>query len=501
MGGHRPSADGSPPPPGDQSPTLRQAHRKVDKRLLVWYSFVYLIMRIHVSNISNAAIINLEQGTGIRKQLGDLSSSQWAWALSIFYYPYMFFEPLATLALKRFSPSVWMSRIMVTWGIISMCQGATQNYAGILACRFFLGLAEAGFYPGVLYHLSFWYPTDKLPLRIGFFYACGMFSGTISGLLAYAISFMDGLGGLAGWRWASDSVSPQIRHDLADRPQLFILEGIPAILCGIYTFFFLPNYPETANFLAEQECNAILSDLPPQAPSMTAKTINLSQIKSLFRSPSFIPFLMIWITHGIGGWGISFVLPTVIYELGISNTAISQVMTMPPFTLVFVILLSLAFLVHTRRLSPWVAGLGLEAAQIVCYILLITVQQPVAKYIFVMLATAASQSFFAIIWPERIRAAKGTTSAGLAIGVTNASCQLMGIVGPQIYQPRFGPTYRISYSCSIGLLCGTLLAASSAWYFVAKQDKQEAAAAAATLESDTDNVVQAKEAASLKNQS
>ena len=111
-------------------------------------------------------------------------------------------------------------------GIISMCQGATQNYAGILACRFFLGAAEAGFYPGVLYHLSFWYPTDKLPLRIGFFYACGMFSGTISGLLAYAISFMNGLGGLAGWRW------------------LFILEGIPAILCAVYTWFFLPNFAQ-----------------------------------------------------------------------------------------------------------------------------------------------------------------------------------------------------------------------------------------------------------------
>lgn len=145
---------------------LKIAHRKVDKRLLLWYAFVYLIMRIHVSNISNTAIMNLEQGTGIRKQLGNLSSSQWAWALSIFYYPYMFFEPLATLALKRFSPSVWMSRIMVTWGIISMCQGATSNYSGILACRFFLGAAEAGFYPGVLYHLSFWYPTEKLPLRI-----------------------------------------------------------------------------------------------------------------------------------------------------------------------------------------------------------------------------------------------------------------------------------------------------------------------------------------------
>ncbi|GJC83127.1 putative transporter C1683.12 [Colletotrichum liriopes] len=101
-------------PDGDDS-LLKKAHRKVDRRLLLWYSFVYLIMRIHVSNISNAAIINLEEGTGIRKQLGNLSSSQWAWALSIFYYPYMFFEPLATLALKKFSPSIWMSRIMVTW--------------------------------------------------------------------------------------------------------------------------------------------------------------------------------------------------------------------------------------------------------------------------------------------------------------------------------------------------------------------------------------------------
>lgn len=134
---------------------LKSAQKKVDRRVILWYSFVYLIMRIHVSNITNTAIINIEEGDGIKKQLGNLTSGQWAWVLSIFYYPYMFFEPASTLMLKRFSPSAWMSRIMITWGVISMCQGATQNYAGILVCRFFLGLAEAGFYPGVLYHISF----------------------------------------------------------------------------------------------------------------------------------------------------------------------------------------------------------------------------------------------------------------------------------------------------------------------------------------------------------
>ncbi|RYN68420.1 hypothetical protein AA0118_g1121 [Alternaria tenuissima] len=228
-------------------------------------------MRMNVNNISNTAILNKEEGTDIRKQLGNLSSSQWAWALSIFWYPYMLFEPVATLMLKRFSPNIWMSRIMFTWGIVSMCQAATHNYSGILACCFFLGMAEAGFFPGVLYHLSFWYPAHRLPLRVAFLYACGMFAGT-----------------------------------------LFIIEGI---------------LPITVDFLSEDECAAILADLPQQAPTVRAKTFDTDQIKSLFKSATFFPFLMIWTTHGIGGWGIMFVLPTVIYELGISNTAVSQVLT------------------------------------------------------------------------------------------------------------------------------------------------------------------------------
>lgn len=179
--------------------TLKKVQHKVDRKLLAWYCFVYLIMRIHVSNITNTAIINEETNDNILSTLG-LSSGQWAWALSIFYYPYGTFEPISTLLLKRFKPNIWMSRIMVTWGIVSMCQGATQNYAGLLACRFFLGFCEAGYYPGVLYHLSFWYPAENMALRIAFFYACGQFSGTISGLLAFAISFMNGAGGLEGWR-------------------------------------------------------------------------------------------------------------------------------------------------------------------------------------------------------------------------------------------------------------------------------------------------------------
>ncbi|KAK7736520.1 hypothetical protein SLS53_006951 [Cytospora paraplurivora] len=426
---------------------LKSAHKKVDSRLILWYSFVYLIMRIHVSNISNTAIINLEQGHGIKKQLGNLTSEQWALVLSIFYYPYMFLEPFATLALKRFTPRIWMARIMITWGIISMCQGATKNYAGIMAARFFLGAAEAGFYPGVLYHLSFWFPTQRLSFRIAFFYACGMFSGTISGLLAYAISFMDGAGGLAGWRW------------------VFILED-----------------PETARFLSEEEKGALIADLPPKAPTVKGKAFDFSEIKELFKSPTFVPFLLIWVTHGIGGFGITFVLPTVIYDLGISDTAISQLMTMPAYAFVFVILLTLGYLTHTGRLSPWIAGMGLEIGQIVCYILLITVHNNVAKYVLVVIATAATSSFFPILWPERIRATSGTTNAGLAIGLTNGVTQLSGIIGPQVYQSRFGPSYKVSFSTCVGLLSVTVASIGLTWFLVHRGDIKAAGLAAASIE-------------------
>lgn len=128
-----------------ESSSSKAVRTKVDKRLLAFYCVVYLFMRINATNATNTAIMNAGSPSNIRTQLGNITSEQWAWIISIFSYPYMFFEPPSTLLLKRFTPRVWMSRIMVTWGVVSMCQAATTNYAGMLACRFFLGAAEAGY--------------------------------------------------------------------------------------------------------------------------------------------------------------------------------------------------------------------------------------------------------------------------------------------------------------------------------------------------------------------
>lgn len=119
-------------------------------------------------------------------------------------------------------------------------------------------------------------------------------------------------------------------HQLHSFLQLLLgfLATEPGVLGGEDFLTIIFEDPETAAFLSQLEKEAIIADLPARAPSMESKTFDLDQIKAMFKNPTFVPFLIIWITHGIGGFGITFVLPTVIYELGISDTAISQLMTM-----------------------------------------------------------------------------------------------------------------------------------------------------------------------------
>jgi MFS family permease len=281
--------------------------RKVDFWLVGFYSLVYIFRVIDSSNYSNAAIINLEAGTNIKKQL-HLSPSQWAWTLSIFSYSYLIFEPSNTLLLKKFKPSRWMFVLILAWGICACSVAAVHNFREMMGVRFLIGMAEAGFYPAVLYHMSFWYKPSEMPWRIALFYSVGQIASALSGLLAFAIGFMNGLGHLAGWRW------------------LFLLEGLPAIILSVVALFGLPDYPQTAKMLNEDERRFILDRLSSTAPSGASGNWDFKTLKVLFSDPTLYTFAVYWIAHGIGGFGVSYALPTVIYQLGFTTTSLSQLM-------------------------------------------------------------------------------------------------------------------------------------------------------------------------------
>src|ERR1700753_714441 len=124
---------------------------------------------------------------------------------------------------------------MVAWGTVMTLMGLVKSYHGLLVARIFLGVAEAGLYPGVAYYLTMWYCTNEMALRQGLFFSAASMAGAFSGLLAYLIVKMNGVGGYAGWRW------------------IFILEGLLTVVVAIAALFLLYDFPETASFLTPEE--------------------------------------------------------------------------------------------------------------------------------------------------------------------------------------------------------------------------------------------------------
>ncbi|CAG9955874.1 unnamed protein product [Clonostachys rosea f. rosea IK726] len=427
--------------------------KKADLWLVGFYSFVYIFRVLDSSNYANAAIINLENGTNIRQQLG-FNASKWSWTQSMFSYSYMVFEPTNTIMLKAVRPSRWMFLIIFFWGVCASCTSAVQGFKGMMCLRFALGMAEAGFYPSVLFHMAFWYKPSEMPQRIAIFYSVGQVAGAVSGLLAYAIGYMDGLGGLPGWRW------------------LFLLEGLPAIIVSFVALWKLPNYPETAKILNEEERKYATTRLVKTAPQGKKGNWDYKSLLVLVKDPTFYTFSVFWICHGIGGFGVGVALPTVIYDLGFTTTANTQLMNMPPYVAACVFLNIIGYLLHKKILRPWTTAVGIEVTIMACYVILFTVSIPTVRYIVLIVAISCAGSAYPVIWPERIRALEGTVAAGIGIGWTNAMAQFSGIVGPHVYSSVFGPSYRVSYGICMSFLVVGVCMILTSWYLVRHKDQK-----------------------------
>ena len=161
-----------------------------------------------------------------------LTGNRYAWLLTVFYIGYILFAFLAIMW-KVMPPHLWACIIVMAWGLIATLQAATTSWAGEMACRFFLGAAEQGFGPGVPYLLSFFYLRHELGLRIGIFLSAAPLANMFSGALAYGIT--SGHSRLANWRL------------------LFLVEGLPTILMSAVAFIYLPDSPDKARFLNEEE--------------------------------------------------------------------------------------------------------------------------------------------------------------------------------------------------------------------------------------------------------
>jgi MFS family permease len=148
-------------------------------------------------------------------------------ALSILFPFYALAEIPSNMMMQRFHPSIWLTCIMVSWGLIMTCMGLVKDFKGLLVCRVFLGLAEGGLIPGVGYLITMWYRRNEVGFRMALFFSAATLAGAFGGLLARGISEMSGVGGRAGWSW------------------IFILEGLLTLSIGSFSYWGVHGYPAT----------------------------------------------------------------------------------------------------------------------------------------------------------------------------------------------------------------------------------------------------------------
>ena len=205
---------------------LRKLTLRLLPFLLILYTFSFLD-RSNLSNVQHAMVADL-----------GLSIEQYGTAASIFFVPYVALEIPSNMILERVDARRWLARIIFSWGLIATLMLAIRSFGALVLARFLLGVAEAGFFPGIIFYLTLWFTPKERAQRLAFIFVAQPFSGIMGGLLAYPIlNYMDGVGGMAGWRW------------------VFLLEGTPTVFLGVATWFYLPAKPHEASWLSNEEKN------------------------------------------------------------------------------------------------------------------------------------------------------------------------------------------------------------------------------------------------------
>jgi len=277
----------------------RATIRKLRIRLIPFLLVLYVIAFVDRINIGFAALT-------MNNELA-ITSQQFGFAAGIFFFGYFLFEVPSNLLLHKIGARVWMSRILVSWGIIAVLTGFVSNVSQLYVARFLLGLAEAGYFPGIVLYLSYWFPQREQAQSIALFMAgipiASILGSPVSGFILDRIHWLN----MSSWRW------------------LLILEGAPAVLGGVLCYFLLPNRPKDAKFLADAGKDWLEQEL--ERDRKTAD--DLSAIQALHNRRVW-HLAMIGVTHAVATYSISFWLPQLIKSLcGGSNTVIGFLLVIP----------------------------------------------------------------------------------------------------------------------------------------------------------------------------
>ncbi|KAI9187623.1 hypothetical protein H9P43_002014 [Blastocladiella emersonii ATCC 22665] len=397
------------------------AVRKVDWRILPFLAIIYLMSFLDRANIANARVANKDSKHDMGTELG-LTDSQAQLAVSAFFWLYVALEVPSNLMLKRATPRVWISRIMITWGACTMALGAANSPLALILLRLALGAAEAGLFPSAIFYLTFWYRPIELSWRIALFYCTATLSGFVGAIVAYLITMMNGFLGLAGWRW------------------IFILEGLPTVLLGIFCLWYLPSYPETSEFLSDKEREIIVNRLKGYSVNKhDEENFNLKSFIATVTDIRVLSFCVAYVLMVIPLYSFTFCFPTILSLLGYKDLN-AQVMNAPLYFCAFLGVLASAWYSDKMR-DRSIFALGALAVSFVGYIGLTLFTDPLLRYFsgFLCVWTYVAVGPF-LTWLANTNV--GSTRAAAATAMVIGCGNIGGIIAPYLYPIADKPLFR-----------------------------------------------------------
>jgi len=391
--------------------------RKVTRRLIPFLMLCYFIAYLDRVNVGFA-------GPSMMQNL-HFSASVFGAGAGIFFISYFFFEVPSNLALEKFGASRWIARIMVTWGIISAAMALVSGIWSFYSLRFLLGVAEAGFFPGIILYLTYWYPAEYRARFLAAFAIAVPVSTVIGAPISGLLLGLDGAMGLKGWQW------------------LFIIEGVPSVLLGIVTWFYLTDRPAKANWLTPAQKAWLSSWLENEIAAKQAAThLTLGQALT---SPKVLTLSLIYFGFVGALYGMQFWLPQIVKAFGFSNAQTGFVTAVP-------------YLFGTVAMILWArhSDATRERVKHVGFPLLLTavalgicgyMNNPYVTMIALTVAAIGTFCTFGVFWTLPTAWLSGTAAAG-AIALINSIGNLAGFGGPYL----IGWVKETTGSTSTGLL-------------------------------------------------
>ena len=389
--------------------TLAVASSKAAKRLIWFLGVLYFINYLDRTNISFAG------PNGMNTDLG-LSQTMFGLASGLFFIGYLLLEVPSNMALHRFGARRWIARIMVSWGIVATAMTWVPNAGWLYALRFILGIAEAGFFPGIILYLTFWFPQkDRTRIVALFMLAIPLSSAIGAPVSSLIISGGHGIFGLEGWR------------------TMFLFEGIPAVIFGVICWFYLTDRPKDAHWLAEDERAALVTAMD-EDESAKASRYHVSVRESLTR-PRVWALAFVYFGGVYGLYALGFFLPTIIkgfeQQYGTTYGVVQRgFINAIPYVLGAVAMIVWARHGDRTKERVWhVAGpliLGGIAIPITLYL-----GSPVAAMVAVSICAIGIMAFLPSFWALPTTFLTGAAAAS-GIALINSVGNLSGFAAPYI---------------------------------------------------------------------